>query len=163
MMRKKKPNIVLITPDSQRHDTISSMGNSKIKTPNLDKLCSEGVVFTRCYSASPECVPARVTIKTGLNPWLSGSTNNAEGISPQIPTIMSVLSKRGYHTQAIEECGNYIVVETNGDVYPCDFFVHRNWKLGNILDTPMEDLFRRARSEFGRLKKVSPPDCKNCR
>ena len=97
----KKPNVILITTDQQRFDTIAALGNSKIKTPNLDKLVKSGVVFTRAYSSCPECVPARITIKTGMPPWQSGSTNNGEKINPKTDTIMSVLAKNGYHTQAI--------------------------------------------------------------
>lgn len=61
------------------------------------------------------------------------------------------------------QCEEYIVVEFNGDVYPCDFFVRKEWKLGNILENPMEDLFEKAKSLFGKLKEVSPLDCQNCR
>ncbi|MFQ6078261.1 MAG: sulfatase [Thermodesulfobacteriota bacterium] len=98
---RKKPNVVLIMTDQQRYDTIGANGNSKIKTPNLDELSSQGVVFERAYSSCPECVPARITIKTGLEPWANGSTSNGEGIPPTTPTLMSVLSTNGYHTQAI--------------------------------------------------------------
>jgi len=62
-----------------------------------------------------------------------------------------------------EECGEYIVVESNGDVYPCDFFVRKEWKLGNILETPLGELFRKAKSQFGKLKKISPRECRNCK
>ena len=97
----KKPKVLLITTDQQRFDTISALGNSKIKTPNLDDLVKKGVVFTRAYSSCPECVPARITIKTGMPPWQSGSTNNGEKINQNSETLMSVLAKNGYHTQAI--------------------------------------------------------------
>lgn len=97
----KKPNIVLILTDQQRYDTIGILGNKKISTPNIDSLVENGVVFTRCYSASPECVPARISIKTGLYPWVSGSTSNKEGIPPSTTTIMKILLEHGYHTQAI--------------------------------------------------------------
>ncbi len=96
-----KPNIIVIMTDQQRYDTLGINGNEKIKTPNLDRLGKEGVVFDRCYCASPECVPARITLKTGLLPWKSGSTNNFEGISSETPTLMKILSENGYYTQAI--------------------------------------------------------------
>jgi uncharacterized protein len=74
-----------------------------------------------------------------------------------------LLEQRSSSCMFREECGEYIVVEANGDVYPCDFFVRREWKLGNILDAPMEDLFLRAKLKFGKLKRIPPPDCKNCK
>ncbi|HOL66759.1 MAG TPA: anaerobic sulfatase maturase [bacterium] len=62
----------------------------------------------------------------------------------------------------LKECGCYLVVEANGDVYPCDFFVDARWKLGNIADTPMELLYQKAREEFGRYKALAPPACQRC-
>ena len=53
----KRPNILLITSDQQHHDTIGKF-NSKIQTPYLDKLCDEGMNFTRAYCPSPVCTPS---------------------------------------------------------------------------------------------------------
>ena len=52
----KRPNILLITSDQQHHDTIGKF-NSKIQTPSLDRLCNEGMNFTRAYCPSPVCTP----------------------------------------------------------------------------------------------------------
>jgi len=60
------------------------------------------------------------------------------------------------------ECGDYIVVEYNGDVYPCDFFVRVEWKLGNILELPLTELSKRAKLQFGKLRRIVPPDCESC-
>lgn len=61
------------------------------------------------------------------------------------------------------ECGEYIVIESSGDAYPCDFFVRREWKLGNIGEANVGQLLERARSRFGRLKRHIPSDCDRCR
>jgi len=61
------------------------------------------------------------------------------------------------------QCGKYIVVEFNGDVYPCDFFVEKKWKLGNIFEMSIRELFKKARWQFGKLKKTIPPDCQECK
>lgn len=74
-----------------------------------------------------------------------------------------LLDQRASSCMFKKECGSYLVVEANGDVYPCDFFVRENWKLGNILDTSMKDLFQKAQSEFGKLKRISPAGCRGCR
>jgi len=52
------------------------------------------------------------------------------------------------------ECGGYIVVEHNGDVYPCDFFVKPEWKLGNILELPLTELPERANRNDGKITKL---------
>ena len=55
----EQPNILFITTDQQRFDTIAALGNQQIFTPQLDWLCDEGIAFTRAYSDCPVCVPAR--------------------------------------------------------------------------------------------------------
>ena len=54
-----RPNVVLITTDQQRFDTIHAAGNQHIYTPHLDWLVDQGVQFTRCYTDAPICVAAR--------------------------------------------------------------------------------------------------------
>ncbi len=61
-------------------------------------------------------------------------------------------------------CGHCPVVEHNGDVYPCDFFVQPEWKLGNIVTTPIEKLFARGRlRRFAGAKHRLPDACADCR
>ena len=61
-------------------------------------------------------------------------------------------------------CDSYLVVEHNGDVYPCDFFVAGEWKLGNILETPLEELARaEMRRDFARQKSRAREACGECR
>ena len=55
-----------------------------------------------------------------------------------------------------------MVVEFNGDVYPCDFVVSKDWKLGNIFEESLSELFKKAKSNFGKLKEIIPSDCQNC-
>ncbi len=60
-------------------------------------------------------------------------------------------------------CGTYLVVEHNGDVYSCDFFVEDNWKLGNVLTHKMDGMLNSSRQEeFGNLKAELPSECVTC-
>ncbi len=62
------------------------------------------------------------------------------------------------------ECGCYVVVEHNGDVFACDFFVEDEWKLGNVLDENLTDLLNSPRqARFGRRKADLPHACQKCR
>ncbi len=62
-----------------------------------------------------------------------------------------------------ETCDSYVVIEYNGDVYPCDFFVESKWKLGNInLDSWTEIARRRLRYEFASKKTLPRPECQSC-
>ena len=61
-------------------------------------------------------------------------------------------------------CGVYVVVEHNGDVYSCDFFVDPEWKLGNIKNDKLIDLLNSDRQyEFGQMKANWPEECENCK
>lgn len=63
----------------------------------------------------------------------------------------------------LEECGCYVVIEHNGDIYSCDFFVEPEWKLGNVLeDNLVEALNHPKQTEFGCLKSNLPPECPEC-
>jgi uncharacterized protein len=63
----------------------------------------------------------------------------------------------------LEECSSYLLVEHTGDVYACDFFVEPEWKLGNLLDTPLEVMMNSPRqNEFGKQKARLPQDCVGC-
>ena len=62
-----------------------------------------------------------------------------------------------------ETCDSYCVVEYNGDVYPCDFFVEKDWKLGNInLDSWPEISRRQRRYAFAAKKALPRPECQAC-
>jgi uncharacterized protein len=64
----------------------------------------------------------------------------------------------------LEECGNYLVAEHNGDVYSCDFFVEPAWKLGNINAERLQDMLNSKRQiAFGAMKKQLPGECKSCK
>lgn len=62
-----------------------------------------------------------------------------------------------------ESCDSYVVVEYNGDVYPCDFFVEHEWKLGNINQDSWIDIARRQeRYQFAAKKGITPAECAEC-
>ena len=64
-----------------------------------------------------------------------------------------------------ETCGDALVVEHNGDVYSCDHFVYPEYKLGNIVQTPLDEIYRTAkRREFGLNKRNTlPSECLRCK
>lgn len=93
-----KPNILLLMTDQQRWDAMSCSGNW-VNTPNMDRIASEGVRFTNCVTTSPVCVPARLSLATGLYPHNTGVWNNKKNtMSPETPTWMQTIRKAGYRT-----------------------------------------------------------------
>ena len=63
----KKPNIIYIMLDDAGYGDFSAFGSKYIKTPNFDKICSEGMKFTQHYSGSAVCAPTRSVLMTGLD------------------------------------------------------------------------------------------------
>ena len=63
----------------------------------------------------------------------------------------------------LKACGNYVVVEHNGDVYSCDFFVEDRWRLGNVMGGKLVNMLNSKRQgEFGGMKESLPQACSNC-
>ncbi|OPZ05408.1 MAG: Anaerobic sulfatase-maturating enzyme [candidate division BRC1 bacterium ADurb.BinA364] len=61
-------------------------------------------------------------------------------------------------------CNQYCMIEHNGDVYPCDFFCDPKYRLGNINDTPLPEIFRGTKHQgFAGLKSCYPEECYACR
>src|SRR4029079_5337833 len=68
----RPPNLVFILTDNQGAWTLGCSGNPDIGTPNIDRLATEGVRFTRALSCNPVCSPTRATFLTGLIPSQHG-------------------------------------------------------------------------------------------
>ena len=64
----------------------------------------------------------------------------------------------------LRECGNYLVIEHNGDVYSCDFFVEHQWKLGNVMKKQLHAMLNSDRqNQFGKAKAAITDACRKCR
>ncbi|OGS18049.1 MAG: sulfatase [Elusimicrobia bacterium RIFOXYA2_FULL_40_6] len=99
-MPNKKPNILLITSDQQHWNTLGCL-NKEVKTPNLDKLAKQGVVFTRAYCSNPTCTPARASIITGKYPSQHGAWALGTKLSETEHTVGEDFSKAGYKTALV--------------------------------------------------------------
>jgi len=93
-----RPNILLLMTDEHRWDTMGYMGCPALRTPNLDRLAGEGVIFTQCYTPNPLCMPARNALHTGLYTFQSGQMDNVGDWPLGLPTFTQALQRLGYHT-----------------------------------------------------------------
>src|SRR5436190_10820572 len=101
-----KPNIIFILADDLGYGDLGCYGQTKIKTPNLDKLAAEGMRFTDFYAGSPVCAPSRCSLMTGLHTghsWIRG--NGSQALRPEDTTIAELLKAAGYHTGLIGKWG----------------------------------------------------------
>jgi len=93
------PNIILIMTDDQGWYDVGFNGNTEIKTPWLDLLAAEGVIFDRFYSASAVCSPTRASFITGRNPIRMNIPFANSGHMPaEEITLPEILKKEGYST-----------------------------------------------------------------
>jgi arylsulfatase A-like enzyme/Flp pilus assembly protein TadD len=96
------PDVVLITIDTLRADALGFAGNTRVRTPNLDLLAGQGLVFTGAHAHNVMTLPSHANILTGLYPYEHGVRDN-EGfrLDPKIPTLATLLTEKGYATAAI--------------------------------------------------------------
>ena len=100
-MMQERPNILLLFCDQFRWDCVSALGNRELITPNLDRLHREGTSFTRAYTPSPVCVPARNAKFWGMYPCRTGVSDNDRTFAPFSDNIMELLGKNGYYRHGI--------------------------------------------------------------
>ena len=108
---RKKPNIVFILADDLGFGDIGAFGNDVIRTPQLDRLCGEGLMLEQHYSASPMCAPARASLLTGKYNHRTGavdvpSNRGLDRIDTECTTIADLLSAAGYATGMIGKWHN---------------------------------------------------------
>ncbi len=127
-----KPNILYLMTDQHRADCLGCAGNKIIKTPNMDSIAADGVLFPNAYTSTPSCTPARAGILTGLSPWHHGMLGYGR-VAGQYPFEMPQAMRdagyylfgigkmhwypqkklRGYHGLLLDESGR---AETSGFV-----------------------------------------------
>ncbi len=93
-----RPNILFIMADQLRWDALGCTGGWA-RTPHLDALASEGILFSNAVTNSPVCIPARVSLASGLYPHNTGIWNNCRHtLDPYAETWMNRVQELGYRT-----------------------------------------------------------------
>ena len=111
-----RPNILWLCPDGQRWDTIRSLGNPHIRTPNLDRLVATGVAFERAYCQSPICSPSRAAFLTGRYPFATGVLGNGQEFFPSDERLITrTLADVGYDCALVGKLHLSAIRERLGD------------------------------------------------
>lgn len=125
--QQKKPNVIYICADDLGYGDLSCYGATKIKTPNLDALAANGVLFTNAHATSATCTPSRYAMMTGEYPWRKDGVRILPGdaalIVPQNKiTLPGVFKKAGYKTAIVGKwhlgIGTQVDKDWNGDIGP---------------------------------------------
>ena len=135
MAGNKKPNILYIMADQIAAPLLSMYDpNSPIKTPHLDRLARDGVVFDSAYCNSPLCAPSRYSMVTGQLPSRIGGFDNASDLPADTLTYAHYLRNEGYHT-ALSGKMHFVGPDQlhgyeqrlTSDIYPGDYGWTVNW------------------------------------
>ena len=130
----KKPNILFIMADQMSAKALSVYGHKVAKTPAIDRLAADGVVFENAYCNSPLCGPSRLSMMSGLLPHKVGAYDNAPEFRASQPTLAHYLRLSGYltclsgkmHFAGPDQLHGYEERLTT-DIYPSDFGWTPNW------------------------------------
>lgn len=100
-LSERPPNIILIVADDLGYNDISTFGgglaDGRVKTPHIDQLAAEGVVFTQSYSGAGTCAPSRAMLMTGRYPTRTGFefTPTPSGMAPMLSRISAEMGRGG--------------------------------------------------------------------
>ncbi len=121
-----RPNILFIFSDDHAAHAISAYGSRINRTPNLDRLAREGMLFRYAFVTNSICAPSRATVLTGQFGHLNGVPTNVEPLHPTTVTFPKLLRASGYQTSVIgkwhlktlpDGFDHYEVVNDQGDYY----------------------------------------------
>lgn len=151
-----KPNVIFILADDLGWGDLGCYGHTQLRTPNLDKLASDGTLFTQFYVNASVCSPSRCAFFTGQypsrhkihghfgKPELNASRGMSQFLEPQVPNIAKLLKSAGYKTGHI---GKWHLGNNSGgpdpDAYGFDFV---GLSETDGADGPVADPYFRAKS-----------------
>ena len=117
-----RPNIVMIFTDDQRADTLGCMGQPWARTPYIDRLAREGVLFENAFVITSLCCPSRATVLSGQYTHVHGVSRNTLDLDhDKSPFLPALLQKRGYTTAFI---GKYHLGGLEASALPRPGFDH---------------------------------------
>lgn len=135
-LRTRRPNIVVIQADQLAAAALGAYGNTVVKSPHIDALGDEGVVFDRAYCNSPLCAPSRASMMTGRLPSEIGAYDNGADFGSSVPTFAHHLRAAGYHTALVGRMHFIGPDQLHGfeerlttDVYPAGLDMVPDWEL----------------------------------
>ncbi len=109
------PNVIFILVDDMGYGQLGVTGHPIIKTPNIDKLANDGILFTQAYSGSTVCSPSRISLMTGKDVGELHSNANTIKLRPGDKTLAHMMSGVGYKTALF---GKYGIGTTFGKTDP---------------------------------------------
>ena len=97
-MDKNSPNILIVYVDQMRADCFGAAGHPDLKTPNLDRIAEQGVLFEQAYSCAPICTPSRGAFMTGRYGHANGACSSHKAIEANPVFLGQIFHEAGYRT-----------------------------------------------------------------
>jgi arylsulfatase A-like enzyme len=94
----RRPSILLVMPDQWRAQAVGCLGNTDVRTPHVDALARQGVIFRNTFANTPVCCPARAIILTGRYAHRNGMMANDLRLRESETTLAEILAAAGYRT-----------------------------------------------------------------
>lgn len=98
MNEDKRPNLLFVFADQMRGMDMNCSGNPQLQTPNMDRLASEGALFSRAYANAPVCTPSRAIMLSGKYPLSNSVIANDLPLPEEENTIGKLIQQAGYRT-----------------------------------------------------------------
>jgi arylsulfatase A-like enzyme len=138
--RAERPNILIILTDDQGYADVSAYGRADVRTPNIDRLAKEGMLFANMRANCTVCSPSRAALLTGRYPDRAGvpgvirtQPEQSWGyLDPAAPTLADCLKKAGYHTALVGKWHLGLVAPNLPNLRGFDFF---HGFLGDMMDS----------------------------
>ncbi len=97
----RRRNILFITTDQQRYDSLGVTGHPLARTPSIDALASGGILYRRAHVQNVVCMPSRSTMLTGQHPLTHGVVANGISLDERSPNVAATLHGAGYRTALV--------------------------------------------------------------
>lgn len=165
-----KPNIIFIMVDDMGYADVGAYGSELIKTPNIDRIATEGIRFTQAYAGNTVCAPSRSTLLTGTHMGNTPVRSNSGGVSlrEEDITVAQILKDAGYATGGfgkwgLAEVGQPGVPEKKGfdeffgyyhQIHAHNFYPDYLWRNSERVDLPGNKGFYDG--PFGEGRGVGP-------
>ncbi|MBT3194091.1 MAG: arylsulfatase, partial [Verrucomicrobia bacterium] len=136
----QQPNVIYILADDLGYGDLGCYGQKKLKTPNIDRIATEGMRFTDHYSGNTVCSPSRAVLMTGQHPGhvhcRGNGGENRFALDPKMTTLPRLFKNAGYATGAYGKWGlgeTSLAGDTNPQAHGFDHF--SGWKSQGIAHT----------------------------
>ncbi len=139
----QRPSILYLMADQLAPQVLKAYGGKVCRTPHIDRLAEDGVVFESAYTNYPICAPARFSFMASRLPSRIGAYDNASEFASSVPTFAHYLRDMGYATCLSGKMHFVGADQLHGfeervttDVYPADFSWTTDWSIGSDVWVP---------------------------